>query len=100
VQVYVIWFSMLPGDSQTSWERAAANISDRRVMHFWDEEQIVGQWFAEQEGYPGEVVWDVYYLYGPEARWDQSPAPLLDSGGAVLSRRMKLQASLSPFLGP
>ncbi len=73
-------------------------MTDPRVIHLWDEEKIAGQWFAENmEGYEG-IVWDIYYLYGPEAEWTHIPQPLISSGFTVLGQREELQTHLLPLL--
>ena len=62
---------MLGPDSRSAWDGSV--LSDSRVKQFWDEQRVVGQWFAEHvNGYRG-TAWDVYYLYGPEAKWDTVP---------------------------
>ena len=71
---------------------------DARVIHFWDGDQQVGQWFAEKvEGYRG-VSWDAYYLYGPEATWETVPAPLLGSGGTIYGERETLEKQVRTLL--
>ena len=71
---------------------------DPRVIHFWDGETKVGEWFAEQvEGYRG-VSWDVYYLYGPDAKWEGIPSPLAGMGGTIYGEREKLKMQLSTLL--
>jgi len=96
LRVYAVWFSMLPGDARSAWEDGV--LADPRVVEFWDEERIVGEWFAGQvEGYHG-IVWDAYYLYGPEARWDSAPSPLIGSGVPVYHVREALEAQILPLL--
>jgi hypothetical protein len=96
VRVYVIWFAMVPLDYRWRWDDEV--MTDPRVIHLWDEKKLAGQWFAEHvEDYQG-IVWDTYYLYGPEARWDRTPTPLISSGYTVLAKREELQRSLVPLL--
>lgn len=98
LKVYTVWFSMLAGDSRSRWRSGA--MPDPRVTHFWDEERIASQWFAEHvEGAQG-LTWDIYFLYGPEATWDANgtPQPLISSGATVLGKREELQTSLLPLL--
>ena len=96
MRVYVIWFSMIPLDARWRWDDRV--MTDPRVTHLWDEEKIVGQWFAEHvEDYDG-IVWDIYYLYGSEADWATIPQPLISSGYTVLERREELQAHLLSLL--
>ena len=87
---------MIPLDYRWRWDEEV--MTDPRVIHLWDEDKLVGQWIAEHiEGYQG-VVWDSYYLYGPEARWDITPTPLINSGYTVLRQREELQQSILPLL--
>lgn len=71
---------------------------DPRVTHFWDGEAQVGEWFAEEvEGYRG-VSWDVYYLFGPDAKWESTPLPLLGMGGTIYAEREALDMELRELL--
>ena len=84
--------------SRDAWE--AANLPDLRVTHFWDGEQAIGQWFAkavDNKRY-GEVSWDVYYLYGPDAVWETVPSPLVDSGGTIYRERQALERQVTILL--
>jgi len=87
---------MLGGDAREDWDGTV--MSDPRVMHFWDGERQIGQWFAEQvEGYRG-VSWDTYYLYGPNAKWETVPSPLVGSGGTIYRKREALEMQLSTLV--
>jgi hypothetical protein len=82
--------------SRDKWD--GTNMPDLRVIHFWDGEHIISQWFASQvDGYRG-VSWDMYYLYGPDATWETVPAPLVDSGGTIYRERPALQRQVSALL--
>ena len=71
---------------------------DARVIHFWDGERQVGEWFAEEvEGYRG-VTWDTYFLYGPEAEWKTIPSLLAGLGGTIYSERDTLMMELRTLL--
>ena len=71
---------------------------DTRVMHFWDGERKIGEWFAEQvEGYDG-IVWDAYYLYGPDATWETVPSPLVSSGSTIYGERKQLETQMRIML--
>ena len=87
---------MLGGDAREEWD--GTTMPDPRVMHFWDGETVVGQWFAKQvDGYEG-ISWDAYYLYGPDASWGSVPSPLVGSGGTIYGERQTLKTQLSTFL--
>ena len=87
---------MLGGDSREDWVHRS--MADPRVMHFWDGETLIGQWFAREiDGYDG-IAWDVYYLYGPDATWETAPSKLIGSGGTIYHEREKLKMELKSLL--
>ena len=80
---------------------------DPRVTHFWDEDRLVGSWYGELEllGCFRCVRWDIYYLYGPNAAWNDhllyqllDQDPWLDSGVTIFGSRNRLQANVIPLL--
>lgn len=97
LRVYAVWLPMLGSDAREEWN--GTTMPDPRVIHFWDGETEIGQWFAEQvEGYRG-IAWDVYYLYGPDAVWEEVPSPLIRSGGTIYGERETLRTQLNALLG-
>ena len=67
------------------------------MTQYWDGEGITGTYFAETDlgglGYSG-FVYDVYYVFGPDATWGAEPAPLAAAGTPVLYDGDKLLAAL------
>ncbi|MFQ5968508.1 MAG: hypothetical protein ACE5MI_13015 [Acidimicrobiia bacterium] len=95
--VYAIWMPMLFSDARFRWDPGL--LPDSRVVHFWDERRVTGQWFAQEVlGYRG-IAWDIFFLYGPEAAWEATPEPLVSRGSTVIGRRDQLQTSILPLLG-
>jgi hypothetical protein len=71
---------------------------DTRVMHFWDDERVIGQWIAKEiDGYEG-ISWDTYYLFGPDATWETIPSPMMGSGGTIYGEREALKAQIDTLL--
>ena len=98
LQVYATWLPMLAPDSRSAWDGSV--LSDSRVKQYWDEQRIVGQWFAQNvDNYHG-AAWDAYYLYGPDAKWDAAPVPLVGWGGPIIAQSDKLGAQIVPLLEP
>jgi hypothetical protein len=96
VRVYAVWTERMLGDARNQWD--AAELIDPRVVHLWDERNLVGPWIVDNvEGYEGGD-WDLYLLFGPDARWGDTPAPLVDSGFTVIGRSEELQRAISPLL--
>lgn len=99
LRVYVIWFSMIPTDARSRWNWTGGILEDSRVVHFWDEKKKVGRYFADKdpETDDPDVIWDAYYLYGPEAQWLTKPEPLLASGSTVIDEFEKLKSRFASF---
>jgi hypothetical protein len=96
LHVYSVWLPMLWSDSREKWN--GSTMPDPRVIHFWDGDSQVGQWFAQEvEGYRG-VSWDAYYLYGPDATWETIPSPLVGSGGTIIDQREALKMQIEKLL--
>jgi hypothetical protein len=91
VRVYAVWFDMLVGDSRDFVDRRVLN--DPRVTNYYDPKKVVGSWFAEQDSGGGGIVWDAYFLYGPDAMWSTGLGPLLSSGGPVIGASADLAAA-------
>jgi hypothetical protein len=95
--VYAVWVPFLGGT------RDAAALSQRvlpdpRVIQFWDEAALTSDWFAERVENSQAPAWDVYYLYGLDARWNGVPSPLVSSGGTIIGRSSELKAAIAPLL--
>jgi len=96
LRVYAVWLPMLGGDAREMWN--GTTMPDNRVIHYWDGERVIGQWFAKQvDGYEG-IAWDVYYLYGPNATWETIPAPLVGSGSTIYGERQTLRMQMNTVL--
>jgi hypothetical protein len=91
---------MLPTDGRLQWTITSRLVSDPRVVHFWDQDKVMGRWFATQAGNEGGIIWDAYFFYGPQASWVQGPQPLVDAGGTVFGERERLQQHVIPLLQP
>jgi hypothetical protein len=96
LRVYVIWTVKLTFDARDQWD--GGGLSDPRVMHLWDPQDRLGDWFvAHQPGYQAGD-WDAYLVFGPRAAWHNRPPPLLSSGGTVIGAHEQLARSLAPLL--
>ena len=76
-------------------------LADPRVTQLWDGERVVGRWLADagvgERSYSG-VVWDAYYLFGPDAEWNERPGPLAGFGAPVISDSAALEREVAPLL--
>jgi hypothetical protein len=91
---------MLATDDRSEWD--ASIFDDPRTVNLWDEERVLGSWLAQRDefgaGRFGPVVWDAYFLFGPEANWKVVPGELLASGSPVIGETSKLASALEPLL--
>ncbi len=91
---------MLVGDDRSKVD--VDLIPDPRATHYWDSERLLGTWFSQQQEYKsvtfGPIAWDTYFLYGPDAKWDEVPEPLKTFGRTVISKSGNLEKSFSQLL--
>ena len=109
LRVYAIWFDMFPGDARSKWP--ASLLTDARVTHLWDEGKLVGRWYGERTAtmrprlspgsvWNGQILWDSYLLYGPDARWTDTPTHLIHWGRTIVAGRETLRQDVVQLFGP
>ena len=86
-EVYVVWMPVIRGDSRLAVPKAMALLPDLRVHHFWDQARVSGKFFKENiaPNITASVAWDMFFLYGKDAKWDKVPGPLVDKGRTVIA---------------
>jgi len=97
LEVYVVWFDMLAGDSRAGWDGYL--ISDPRATNLWDGERLASRTLGDSVEGASPPVWDAYLLYGPEASWEDQPPRPVGTGYTVYGERDKLQTEIRPLLG-
>jgi hypothetical protein len=95
--VNVVWVPFL-GGTQDAANLSQQVLPDPRVVHFWDGSALTSDWFAENVDHSPGLAWDVYYLYGRDARWSGVPGPLVSSGATIIGRSADLKAAIQPLL--
>jgi hypothetical protein len=95
LRVYVAWVPMFRG-READVPRATAEVPDPRAAHYWDGDSLLVKGFRETLGL-NEAAWDVFLLYGPEARWEgeRPPAPAFWMHQLGSARRPRVNG---PFL--
>lgn len=78
VAVFVVWSSQMRGRAADVPE-AAALMNDARATHFWDGALRIGALYqtlelGDEVLSRQEPAWDVWLLFGPEARWAKGAA--------------------------
>jgi hypothetical protein len=71
---------------------------DQRATHFWDNTQLVSDDLAAASRTPGQLVWDAFYVFGPDASWGARPPRPLGSGSPVVDHMASLLTLLRPYL--
>ncbi len=80
-------------------------LDDYRVTHYWDIDQEIGAWFYDNQDLIGfefdkePIVWDSFFLFGPEATWAEIPKPLFSYGNTVLAEKEELLVAVQEVLG-
>jgi len=91
--VYVAWIPMLYGDANP---KVADLLVDDRARHYWDGRRRLGRSLARELGLGGgAVAWDIFLVYGPDAKWGDRPKAV---GSPVISQSGALERALRPYL--
>lgn len=94
VATLAVWLPMYPGDAREQIDPSLLPQS----RQWWDGDRAAGRWLAVHmppDGMGGEVAWDAFWLFGPEARWDERPAPVAASGSPVVRHLETLRRALT-----
>ena len=65
---------MLDLDNRASAQSQTRSITDARAFQIWDESQAIGEVVTRTLGLT-KPAWDVYLLYPPGRRWDDTDIP-------------------------
>ncbi len=104
VAVTAIWFNMLFSDDRNEWDPRL--LTDTRVTHYWDADRDIGAWFDQNEqqiGFEftkGPIVWDSFFLFGPDSTWEAVPSDLIAYGNTVLDDKILLREAYEALLQP
>lgn len=97
VPVHVVWVPMLRA-AAPDVPLATRVVPDARAAHYWDADGVLGRGYRAVLGLD-EAAWDVYALYGPDARWDDilppAPASWMHQLGTAQTPR-----ATAPYLNP
>jgi len=76
LRAYVVWLPIFGGDFRGEARKLSKSFPDKRVSYFLDPESLTGTMWERTLTTHREIAWDVYLLYGPEARWEgDTPEP-------------------------
>ena len=99
LRVYAVWVPFLGGTKEAA-DVSRRVLPDARVAQFWDGSALTSTWFARNVDHSPAPAWDVYYLYGPDAKWTDVPRPLVSSGSSIIGQSSALKDAITPLLAP
>lgn len=76
LRTFVVWVPKTGGEEKDVGV-ATRIVSDPRALHYWDGQGLTMRAFQGPLGL-SEDAWDVYLLYGPNARWEGEVPPTPD----------------------
>ena len=73
---YVVWMPLSDQDSRQLAEHRTCDLPDPRGRQFWTADRALSDALRPAVGLGGgDMVWDVYLVYGPGARWQGAAPP-------------------------
>jgi hypothetical protein len=73
VRVYVVWDPIFGGNFDSEAKKLPNSFPDERVSYFKDPNSLAGNLWESVLKTGREIAWDVYLLYGANARWEDKP---------------------------
>jgi hypothetical protein len=73
VRVYMVWVPKSRG-LERDVPSATIQFPELRARHYWDQPSVLVQGYRDTLKLT-EDAWDVFLLYGPDARWDGARPP-------------------------
>ena len=95
LRVYVVWLPVMPLDARFD---VADVMVDERATHFWDNERLVSDALGDAYGTPGQLVWDAFFVFNPDATWADRPPQPLGRRSPVVEYMATLKSLLRPYL--
>ena len=71
--MHVVWVPKIRA-AEGHVARAATLIPDERTRHYWDGHSAVVAAYTRTMDFPADA-WDIYMVYGPDARWEGDIPP-------------------------
>jgi len=77
ISASIVWIPILDEDSLEAAIASVKVLNDKRIRHFYDQNQIVGKEIANSVGWAGNIAWDIYLFYASDVDWtDLPPKPI------------------------
>lgn len=82
---------MMTSDGRAEWP--ARLLTDSRVTHFWDDNKLLGNWYATFREFSkgsGDTVWDAFFVYNADSRWTDKLSGLIGWGSTIIGHKNQL----------
>jgi hypothetical protein len=73
ISASIVWIPILDNDSFEAAIPSVKFLSDKRIQHYYDQNQIVGKEIANTVGWTGHIAWDIYLFCAPDVDWTDLP---------------------------
>ena len=73
LRIYMVWVPKQRG-MERDVAGATLEVPDARAAHFWDAPSVLVRGYREKLKLP-EDAWDMYLLFGPDAKWEGTLPP-------------------------
>ena len=96
LKVYAVWFNMMTSDQRSQWPSKL--LTDSRVVHFWDDKKLLGNWysmFKEFSKASGDAVWDAFFVYDSKSQWTDQPSGLIGWGSTIIGNKNRLAEAVA-----
>ncbi|MBA3726521.1 MAG: hypothetical protein H0W86_08720 [Armatimonadetes bacterium] len=72
---FSVFIPMVPGDGHASAEESAKPMKKAGIASYWDGGRQLGEAYGKVVELPmgKTMAWDVYFVYGPDAVWGETP---------------------------
>ena len=77
LRVFVVWGPMLNKETEEDARQATATVADPKAIHFWTDDDRVGELFQQALGFTDEEEqgWDTFTVFRPGVEWQAGPPP-------------------------
>ena len=100
LKVFVVWLPVLNGDKKAAAQDQLAILDAPGVAQFYDAKGELGRWFKanvvdrmpdlQDKPVFRATTWDAFFLYGPDAQWNERPTTPLAAGGPIIKEQAVL----------
>ena len=90
---------MMKSDQRAEW--SAKLLTDARVIQFWDDSRLLGNWYATFKEFSkgsGDTVWDAYFSYNADSTWINHPSGLIGWGTPIITHKTQFLESVVALL--